>query len=239
MDLVSSYEGICVVSRCWDAPGDYPVPNAQTAYVKVYWRVRNPGEAASAWNEGPTVAPNGSGAIPYNPASDRNVEIALMPYSASGNPAFASVEEAYSAALLHQRETEAPVIGQHSDATTEDATVGVSGYSPFARQRRVKIATALDGSGHLVAPTVTVFDSTPNAPPPWIDFTRGSGPQTIYVAVAHSSGDGTHWTPDSNILTLTFASAEGTGGGGGTGSGEPTGGTTGDFDPQPRHRIDL
>jgi hypothetical protein len=45
--------------------------------------------------------------------------------------------------------------------------------------------------------------------------------QTIYVAVAHSSGG--DWTPDSNILELTFAN-----------EGSSTGGSTGIFDPTPR-----
>jgi hypothetical protein len=50
--------------------------------------------------------------------------------------------------------------------------------------------------------------------------------QTIYVAVAHSSGG--DWTPDSNILTVTFAS-EGSG----------SGGSAGVFDPTPRNKIDY
>jgi hypothetical protein len=49
---------------------------------------------------------------------------------------------------------------------------------------------------------------------------------TIYVAVAHSSGGA--WTPDSNILALTFAN-EGSG----------AGGSTGDVDPTPRDTYDI
>jgi len=44
--------------------------------------------------------------------------------------------------------------------------------------------------------------------------------------VAHSSGGA--WTPDSNILELTFANE---------GSGE--GGSTGDVDPTPRDRYEM
>lgn len=50
--------------------------------------------------------------------------------------------------------------------------------------------------------------------------------QTIYVAVAQSSGG--DYTPDSNILTVTFAN-EGSG----------AGGTVGVFDPIPREKIDY
>ncbi len=49
---------------------------------------------------------------------------------------------------------------------------------------------------------------------------------TVYVAVAHSSGGA--FTPDSNILELTFAN-EGSG----------AGGSTGDFDPTPKDTYDL
>jgi hypothetical protein len=176
--------------------------------------------------------------IEHNPQTDRDVIIYAMPYSAEGAAGYSDLRHATQVYVPFQRETTAPEIGQMGDATTEDVTVGVSGYSTFARLRRVRIASALDGSGHLVSPAETVFDSTPDAPPPYVDITRGAGPQTIYVAVAHSSGAG-RWTPDSNVLTVTFASADGTGGGGAPGSGEPTGGTEGDFDPVPRHQIEL
>lgn len=49
---------------------------------------------------------------------------------------------------------------------------------------------------------------------------------TIYVAVAHSSGG--DYTPDSNILELTFANE---------GSGE--GGSTGEFDPTPKDSYEV
>jgi hypothetical protein len=242
MDLVSDSAGINIVSRPMDEVQDYPDASVPAAYVVIYWRARNPGDPATAWTQGPTVSPVATVEIPYNPAVDKNVEIAPMPFSASGTPRYSSIDDCFAEigqTHLHQREMDAPLIGQVGDATTDFVTVGVSGYSNFARQRRVKIATALDGSGHLVTPTLTTFDSTPNSPPPYLDFERGTGPQTIYVAVAHSSGNGTVWTPDSNILTLAFASSDGTGGGGGTGSGEPTGGTSGDFNPLPRDLYTL
>jgi hypothetical protein len=213
MDLVSDYQGISIVSRPMDQVQDYPAATVPAAYVEVYWRARNPDDPATAWIQGPTVSPVASVEIPYNPSVDKNVEIAPMPYSAAGIPGYSSIDDCFAdvgQTLIHQRETDAPVIGQMGDATTDAVTIGVSNYTSFARQRRVKIATAIDGSGHLVTPMITIFDSTPDAPPAFIDFSRGTGPQTIYVAVSHSSGDGTRWTPDSNILMLTFASSEGT-----------------------------
>lgn len=50
-------------------------------------------------------------------------------------------------------------------------------------------------------------------------------PATVYVTVAHSSGNG--WTQESNILQLTFAAGDG------------TGGSAGDFDPTPRDTHGL
>lgn len=218
----------------------YPSATAPAAQVAVYWLELN--KPVSAARLIGTFAPGQEGSALYNPATDQDVWLFTISYSASGTPSHSSLADAFretKVLLSHQRETDAPTIGQMGDATTESVTVGVSNYSGFARKRRVKIATALTGGGALSSPTITIFDSTPDAPPPFIDFARGTGPQTIYVAVAHSSGDGTRWTPESNILTLTFASAEGTGGGGGSGSGEPTGGTTGDFNPERRDQLTL
>lgn len=51
-------------------------------------------------------------------------------------------------------------------------------------------------------------------------------PQTVYVTIAHSGGNG--WTPDSEVLEVTFADGDG------------AGGTEGDFDPTPvdRHKLE-
>lgn len=50
-------------------------------------------------------------------------------------------------------------------------------------------------------------------------------PKTVYVTVSHSGGG--PWTPESNILELTFADGSG------------AGGSTGDFDPTPRDTHGL
>lgn len=234
MDLiVKDSGGHNVVAREQAMPEYLPAATVDAARVRLFIRnadepEQDEREIAGHFGRGSQVS------IPFNPVRDRNLVIRAVPYSAFGTPG-----QSVSATLLHQRETEVPVIGQATDATTEDVQVGVSNYSPFARQRRVKIATALDGSGHLVDPTETIIDYGAQTPPDFITVTRGTGPQTVYVAVAHRGGPDSPWTPDSNIIPLTFASSEGTGGGGGSGSGEPTGGTTGDYDPTRRDQIDL
>jgi hypothetical protein len=50
-------------------------------------------------------------------------------------------------------------------------------------------------------------------------------PLTVYLTVAHSSG--VAWTPESAVLSVTFAAADG------------TGGSAGDFDPTPRDEHTL
>lgn len=51
-------------------------------------------------------------------------------------------------------------------------------------------------------------------------------PATVYVTVAHSGG--VAWTPESNVLQVTFAAGDGTGGSNGDG-----------FDPTPRDKTNL
>lgn len=242
MDLViEDSDGQNIVAREMGEPDWLPEATVDAHEVEVFVQEVDTatGGLVSALRPLGRFHPEALVSFQNTPASDRTLRVFVRTYAADGTPDSPTLRAAGTqASVLFQRETAAPVIGQQGDATTDFVTVGVSGFSSFARLRRVKIATALDGAGHLVAPTETIFDSTPDAPPPYIDLTRGAGPQTIYVAVAHSSGGG-RWTPDSNVLTVTFAAAEGTGGGGEPGSGEPTGGTPGDFDPVPRHQIEL
>ena len=103
-------------------PPVYPDPSVPCAYVEIYWRARNADEPASPWTYADTIAPTGSIKIPYDPDLDRDVEIAPMPYSANGTPAFATIEHAFETigeTLAHQRETNAPTIGQNSPATAD------------------------------------------------------------------------------------------------------------------------
>jgi hypothetical protein len=252
MDLVSSYEGVNIVSRVWDLPNDYPSPNSPTAYVKLYWRVRAPGEPVTAWNEGPTVSPTAVGRIHFNPDADKNVEVAPMPYSALGTPGFSSIEDAFNATLIVQRETDAPVIGQNSPSTADTVEIGITGFTRFARFRRATISANADMSAPLA---VLSFDSANYAAhelPRYLTLSRQIGvltteggseleteggstvtveddaatlPLTIYITVAHSGGSA--WTPESNVLEVTFAGADG------------AGGSDGDFDPIPRDKESL
>jgi hypothetical protein len=247
-DAISKCEGFNAVSRCWDQPGIYPAPSAPTAYVIVYWRERAPGEPASAWNQGPTLAPNASGKFHFNPDTDKNVELAPMPYSASGTPAYASIEEAFAATLLYQRETSAPTIGLNTNVTVDTAQIGIAGFTRFARLRRLRVWA---DAGMTTKLREYLLDSDSYAShylPLYFILTREAGalttesgdaltteagsdlgaetegsslPDTVYVTVAHSGGNG--WTPESNVLQITFAAGDGS-----------TAGSPGSFDPTPR-----
>jgi hypothetical protein len=254
MDLVSSYDGVNLVSRCWDQPNDYPDPAAPTAYVKVYWRARAAGEAIKPWQEGPTVSPLSSGTIHYTPDVDKDVEFALMPFSAKGTPGFSSIEDAYAATLVFQRETDAPVIGLTANVTVDTAEIGITGFTRFARYRRLRVWA---DAGMVTLLREVLLDSNDYGDhylPRNFTLTRDAGvlvrepaggallaedgttleaetssaslPDTVYVTVAHSSGNG--WTPESNVLLITFASGDGS-----------TVGSPGDFDPTPRDSYKL
>jgi hypothetical protein len=253
MDLVSTYGGVNIVSRCWDQPNDYPDPAAPTAYVKLYWRVRAPGDPATAWQEGPTVSPVGSGTIHFNPDVDQYVEVAPMPYSARGTPGYSSIEDAFNATLMLQREPDAPTIGLNSNATVDKAEIGITGFTRFARFRRLRVwaeagmvtllrEVLLDSGDYasrelpryfVLSRTANVLrneDGTPllneDGTPLLAEDTSGALPATVYVTVAHSGGN--IWTPESNVLQITFASGDGS-----------TVGSSGSFDPIPRDKESL
>ncbi|HEX3560358.1 MAG TPA: hypothetical protein VHU19_14215, partial [Pyrinomonadaceae bacterium] len=189
----------------------------------------------------------GTVAIPHNPDSDRDVVIYAMPYSGSSTPGFSEIAHATQATALFRREVDAPLIGLTADVTVDTAQIGITGFTRFARYRRLRVwadagkATMLrevmldsnDYAAHelprdfLLSRTANVLrneDGTPllneDGTPLLAEDNSGALPQMIYVTVAHSGG--VSWTPESNVLLITFASGDGT-----------TPGSTGTFDPKP------
>jgi hypothetical protein len=246
MDIVSTATGVNIVSQCYALPPVYSDPSVPCAYVEIYWRARNADEPATAWKYEDIIGPTGTIEIHYDPDIDRDVEVAPMPYSANGTPAFATIDDAFDTigrVLPHQRETEAPEIGQNAPATPAQVQIGITGFTRFARLRRITISAHPDMSDPL---DVLLFDSDDYAAkelPRYctlernvsVDLTTEAGaaltteggdhlqlevlPATIYISVSHSSGR--VWTPESNILEVMFA-------------GESTPGSAGSFDPTPR-----
>jgi hypothetical protein len=220
--------------------------------VEVFVREIDPGTGAYV---GPPQS-RGSFAVgrvvlSYNPDTDRDLVVYAMPYSADGTAGFSEVAHTTQATVLFRRETQAPVIGQNAPAAVGEVEIGITGFTRFARYRRLTVSASADMTSPLL---VLVLDSQTYAErelPRYLTLQREAGlltteaggqltteagdrltaedesaalPRTVYVTVAHSSG--VSWTPESNVLEVTFA-----------GAGVP--GSTGDFDPTPRDLKNL
>jgi hypothetical protein len=152
-----------------------------------------------------------------------------------------------------RRETDAPVIGQNKAATADELEIGITGFTRFARHRRVTVSANPDMSDPLATYLYNSLNYAARELPRYLILSRRVGvlttepggseldaedgsalvleddatllPRTIYLTVAHSGGAA--WTPESDILEATFAGVDG------------TPGTPGDFDPIPRDKENL
>lgn len=185
--------------------------------------------------------------IDRNPDSDRDAVVYVMPYAADGTAGYSDIRDAQQTTILCRRETEAPEIGQNAPATTDAVEIGITGFTRFARHRRITVSENADMSDPLVTLVLDSDEYAARELPRYFVLTREAGaltteggglltteggellaaeddaaalPLTAYVTVSHSSG--VAWTPESNILEITFAAGDG------------SGGSAGDFDPTPR-----
>jgi hypothetical protein len=120
-----------------------------------------------------------------------------------------------------------PVIGQVAPSLQLSAEIGVTGYTAYARHRKVEISDAIG----MTTPEVTTFsaDEFPaSVLSTSILVTRASGTANLtrYVRVSHSS-NGRDFGPVSNVLAVTFADSGG------------SGGSPGNFDPLPPKDIEI
>ena len=241
----------------WPMALNPPLPDAKAAPVLVVVYMKLLSESVSAFREAARGVPGSELTFTHTPDLEEYVHVCTRTFSASGTPDYATPAEAFfynGQTVLYKRETEAPVIGQNKPATAEEVEIGITGFTRFARFRRVTVSANADMSDPLA---VLLFNSSAYAVrelPRYLILSRSVGiltteegselqteggstlvteddaavlPLTVYVTVAHSGGAA--WTPESNILEVTFAAADG------------TGGTDGDFDPIPRDKnpIDL
>ncbi len=109
--------------------------------------------------------------LPFNPASDAGVVLLFNPLGPDGTPRFSSLDDCKKVVVPRNRETVAPTLGQVGAATTEKLTVGVEGFTQFARRRKVRIA---DNAGMTDA-GVTIFDYAGKEVPKFIDILRTAG----------------------------------------------------------------
>jgi hypothetical protein len=250
MDIIARDSGgVNIVAREMAVTRYYAPATTEAATVEVYWRVINADGTVGAWNLLGTFAPGAKISTTYNPDIDQNVQFGTKSYSSYGVPDVITLDDALTETLLHQRETEAPVIGQNSPATTDTVEIGITGFTRFARYRRVTISANADMSSPLAILLFNSDDYASHELPRYFILqrnvdtpitTEGGTPITtednstlevevlplaVYLTVAHSGG--TAWTPESNILAVTFTSETG------------IGGSTGDFDPTPRDEYTI
>ena len=147
----------------------YPAREIQPAQVEVWQRPK--GEPAAAARLVGRYAPGESGSFGYNPLEDRDLILSTVSIAPDGTRSVRELAEAQEYALTFQRETEAPTIGQFTDATAETVTVGVDSFSKLVRKRRLKVAEALD-MGELDSPTVEVFEYENGLVPAHIEIAR-------------------------------------------------------------------
>jgi hypothetical protein len=236
--------GVALVLRDANESPYRPAASVGAAYVELWKREKGSGIDTAV--RVATYKPGSGFEFEYRPAVDRNLLMTTIPYSASGTPS-TSLEDATWREMEHQRETEAPVIGQNAPATTDSVEIGITGFSLFARLRRVTVSANPDMSDPLAVLLFESDDYASHELPRFLTLSRfitapleiamesgealtleNSGetlPLTVYVTVAHSGG--TVWAPESNVLKVTFAGGDG------------TGGSEGDFDPTPRDKSRL
>jgi hypothetical protein len=243
-----------IVGRPQARPARYEDASVDAHEVEVFVREIDP--ATGAFSGVPKslgrFPAEGTVIYPHNPDTDRDVIVYAMPYSADGTAGFSEIAHATQAQVLFRREMAAPVIGQNAPATTDAVEIGITDFTRFARHRRLTVSTNADMSSPLL---VLLLDSQAYAArelPRYLTLQRMAGgltaesgeqlltesgeqltaedesaalPRTVYVTVAHSSG--VAWTPESEVLEITFAAGDG------------TGGSAGDFDPTPRDLKNL
>lgn len=93
--------------------------------------------------------------LPNNPDADRNIRYYAISYAADGTPSVSSLEDAVQVTVLVKRETEAPTIGQDGAAAADSVKLGISGFTRFARKRRIRIAD----NPEMTNPIEIVLDS--------------------------------------------------------------------------------
>jgi hypothetical protein len=258
MDLISEpARGANLIAQSMALPSSLPAPTVQAAAVEVYWQEKDAETGALLGTPNPLgrFSPGAAGSFAHNPDSDKPVVLFAVSYNSSGVAHVQELRDAEQETVNVIRETDAPVIGQNAPATVDSVEIGITGFTRFARQRRVTISANADMSDPAA---VLLFDSETYVArelPRYLTLSREAGlievepsglnltaeddtpleaesslsalPRTVYVTVAHSGGAA--WTPESNVLEMTFAAGDGTGGSGG------------DFDPTPRdaHNLDT
>lgn len=255
MDVVAKASGgQNVVARAMAAPHVYRPAEVPAAYVRFFLSFDGEPARNARVVEG-RFAPGAPFSIPSARDIDRDLRLYIVSYSADDTPSVSRLEDAVQLTIPARRETNAPKIGQDGQATADSVRIGITDFNRYARMRRLTVSANPDMSdpllvltldsatyverelaryfvleralgGALKAQTGGVLLTEPAGLAFEVEGGEPALPLTVYVTVAHSSGAA--WTPESNVLGVTFAAADG------------TGGSDGDFDPNPidRHKLD-
>lgn len=250
-DLIArDNRSVALLAREEGRPRGYPAATVPAASVEVL--VRFVDEPVGSGKRVCVLAPGGSSFYEYTRDLDRPVVLMTRAFSPAGTADVSSLTDAHSVEVPISRETDAPVIGQNKPATAGEVEIGITGFTRFARFRRVSIWADAEMSVPLLILTYDSANYSARELPRYLTLSRRVGvlttqgesellledgsklvveddaaslPQTIYITVAHSGG--ATWTPESEILEATFAGVDGTPGSGG------------DFDPTPRDKESL
>lgn len=169
--------------------------------------------------------------IDFTPELDRKLRFTPVSIAEDGARDVSMLSEANSVYFTLQRETVAPEIGQVGDSdvivegpdTNALVVTGAKGFGPHARLMKVEVA---DDAAMETNLEVTIYDRAESELPRLVRIKRpATTAQTRYVRISYSAGTG--YGPTSNILEVTFPAADG------------TGGSTGDFDPNPRADLEI
>lgn len=166
--------GINLLARPASQAPFYPAPTAQAAYVAVWEHdVGEPREAARfVGNFGIKAQIH----LPFNPASDRSKVIYVVSYSQGGVPSVNQLAHAPSMIVNFKREASAPTVQLIGAATPSRLTLGIDGFTNYARRRRIRLA---DNSG-MVGASVFSFDSGAQLMPRFVDIQRAPVFQPVF-----------------------------------------------------------
>lgn len=221
MLLLKRSSGSNVILRDQAQPAFYPTATVAPVAADIY--VHYSDEPASAARFVRSYGPGETITIPHNPATDRNLVVRAIARSARGVADVSELEDASSFTALFQRETNAPAVVQIGAATQGLLSLSVTGFTQYARARRVRIA---DDAAMTVNVRVDVVEYGVGLVPTVYQLQRqtsaGQSAQTVYVRISHSSaGVNGPWSPESPAQQFTFADSTGSGGTTGGGSDVP------------------
>src|ERR1043165_2686108 len=170
--LTDQQGGVSLILADEDTPIYIPPHSTGAARVELWVYDADKGiDSAEKVAEG---KPGGDFSFDYNPDRDRDLYVTTITYSASNTPS-SDLAHASWALLQHTRETDAPVIGQNSPATTDSVEIGITGFTRFARYRRLTVSANADMSDSLQVVTFDSEDYASKELPRYLTLSREGG----------------------------------------------------------------